>query len=202
MSGLGCKDLQDLRKHIGDCHRCPLGDSRTKLVFGTGDPHARVMFIGEGPGKNEDLQGEPFVGAAGHFLNELLEHAGLKRSEVYIANVVKCRPPGNRDPEPIEKETCLPFLREQVRLICPEILVTLGNHATKTVLCTDTGITHLRGKVQQAGRFKVLPVYHPAAAIYDHTKRDVLLDDFGKLRGLLAGDADRGECPEPPLFQA
>ena len=99
MAGLGCTTLEELRALIGDCHRCALGCTRTTLVFGVGDPHARVMFIGEAPGKNEDLKGEPFVGAAGKFLDELLAHAGLERAEVYIANVLKCRPPGNRDPE-------------------------------------------------------------------------------------------------------
>ncbi|MDR3686024.1 MAG: uracil-DNA glycosylase [Coriobacteriia bacterium] len=184
--GLGCPDLEALRTHIGDCHRCPLGETRTRVVFGVGDPHARVMFIGEGPGKNEDLKGEPFVGAAGQLLNELLAHAGLYRAEVYIANVVKCRPPGNRDPEPIEIETCTPFLREQIRLIHPDVLVTLGNFATKFVLKTETGITRLHGRPQSAGRFTVLPIFHPAAAIYDRTKRDALFDDFGRLRELLA----------------
>jgi DNA polymerase len=185
MPGLGCPDLEALRTHIGDCHRCPLGETRTRVVFGVGDPHARVMFIGEGPGKNEDLKGEPFVGAAGQLLNELLAHAGLERAEVYIANVVKCRPPGNRDPETLEIETCTPFLREQIRLIHPDVLVTLGNFATKFVLKTETGITRLHGKAQQAGRFTVLPIFHPAAAIYDRTKRDALFADFGRLRELL-----------------
>jgi uracil-DNA glycosylase len=189
VSGLGFASLEALREHIGECHRCPLGETRTQVVFGVGDPHARVVFIGEGPGKNEDLKGEPFVGAAGQLLNELLAHAGLERSEVYIANVVKCRPPGNRDPEAIEIETCTPFLREQIRVIKPDVLVTLGNFATKFVLKTDTGITRLHGKVQQAGRFAVLPIFHPAAAIYDRTKRDALFADFERLRELLAEGA-------------
>ena len=144
------------------------------------------MFIGEGPGKNEDLKGEPFVGAAGQLLNELLGHAGLRRDEVYIANVVKCRPPGNRDPEPIEIETCTPFLREQIRLIEPDVLVTLGNFATKFVLKTQVGITRLHGTVQHAGRFTVLPIFHPAAAIYDRAKRDDLFADFERLARVLA----------------
>jgi uracil-DNA glycosylase len=186
MSGLGCTDLDALHAHIGDCHRCPLGDTRTRLVFGVGDPRARVMLIGEAPGKNEDLKGEPFVGAAGQLLNELLSHAGLERHEVYIANVLKCRPPGNRDPEPLEIETCTPFLREQVRLVSPDVLVTLGNFATRFVLKTDAGITGLRGRVREAGRFKVLPIFHPAAAIYDRTKRDVLFADFELLGRILA----------------
>jgi DNA polymerase len=181
MPGLGCADLSALREYVGDCHRCPLGETRTQVVMGVGDPAARVMIIGEAPGKNEDLQGEPFVGAAGKFLDELLGHAGLTRADVYIANVVKCRPPGNRNPEPLEIETCTPFLREQVRLISPRVLVTLGNFATRFVLKTDEGITHLRGEVREVGRFTVFPVYHPAAAIYDRSKRDVLFEDFAEL---------------------
>jgi len=176
-----CASLGELREHIGDCHRCQLAEARTQVVFGVGNPHARVMLIGEAPGKNEDLQGEPFVGAAGKLLNELLQHAGLAREEVYIANIVKCRPPGNRDPEPLEIETCAPFLRSQVRLIAPDVLVTLGNFATKFVLRTETGITRLHGTVQQAGRFTVLPMYHPAAAIYDRSKRDDLFADFARV---------------------
>ena len=186
MPSLGCAGLAELQEHIGDCHRCPLGFTRTNVVFGVGDPAARVMFVGEAPGKNEDLKGEPFVGAAGQLLNELLAHAGLERSDVYIANVLKCRPPGNRDPEQVEIETCTPFLREQIRLIGPEVLVTLGNFATKFVLKTDIGITRLHGRVQEAGRFKVLPIFHPAAAIYDRTKRDDLFVDFETLREMLA----------------
>ena len=185
MPGLGCATLEDISDFIGDCHRCALGDTRTTLVFGVGDSHARVMLIGEAPGRNEDLKGEPFVGPAGQLLNELLEHAGLSRDEVYIANVLKCRPPGNRDPEQVEIETCTPFLREQIRVIDPHVLVTLGNFATKFVLKTEVGITRLHGRVQEAGRFTVLPIYHPAAAIYDRTKRDALFADFATLRELL-----------------
>ncbi len=195
MSGLGCTSLEELRDLLGDCHRCELGSTRTQLVFGVGDPRARVMFIGEAPGKNEDLKGEPFVGAAGKFLDELLEHAGLKRSEVYIANVLKCRPPQNRDPEVSEIETCTPFLREQIRVISPDVLVTLGNFATRFVLRTDAGITRLRGTVQSAGRFVVLPIFHPAAAIYDRTKRDVLFADFARLRELLDSTDAPGRGP-------
>jgi DNA polymerase len=181
-AGPECATLSELCDYIGDCHRCSLGFSRKQVVFGAGNPDARVMLIGEGPGKNEDLQGEPFVGAAGKLLNELLQHAGLSREDVFIANVVKCRPPGNRDPEPVEIETCAPFLRAQVRLIAPEVIVTLGNFATKFVLRTDTGITRLHGTTQQAGCFTVLPMYHPAAALYDGSKRDVLFADFARVR--------------------
>ncbi|HET6351318.1 MAG TPA: uracil-DNA glycosylase [Coriobacteriia bacterium] len=186
MAGIGCATLEELRDHIGDCTRCGLAPTRTTLVFGVGDPHARVMFVGEAPGKNEDLKGEPFVGAAGKLLDELLAHAGLERSDVYIANVLKCRPPGNRDPLPDEIETCTPFLREQIRIIDPDVLVTLGNFATRFVLKTDAGITSLRGRVRTAGKFTVLPIFHPAAAIYDQTKREVLFGDFALLGELLA----------------
>lgn len=199
MPGLGCSTLEDIRALIGDCHRCPLGDTRTTLVFGVGDPYARVVIVGEAPGRNEDLKGEPFVGAAGALLDELLAHAGLTRSEVYIANVLKCRPPGNRDPLPAEIETCTPFLREQIRVISPEVLVTLGNFATRFVLKTDAPISRLRGRVTRVGRFTVLPIYHPAAAIYDRTKRDVLFADFGVLRGLV-GDRSDEASREGTLF--
>lgn len=191
MSGPCCTSLSEVRTLLGDCRRCPLGDTRTTLVFGVGDPKARVMLIGEAPGKNEDLKGEPFVGAAGKLLDELLEHAGLVREDVYIANVLKCRPPDNRNPEVHEIESCTPFLREQIRVIAPEVLVTLGNFATKFVLRTDVGITQLHGRVHHAGRFAVLPIFHPAAAIYDRSKRDALFADFDALRDLLDRTGDQ-----------
>ena len=186
MPALGCTSLSEIRELIGDCHRCSLGDTRTTLVFGVGDSAARVVLVGEAPGKNEDLKGEPFVGAAGQLLNELLGHAGLARENVYIANVLKCRPPNNRDPEQLEIETCTPFLREQIGVIAPDVLVTLGNFATKFVLRTDVGITRLHGQPRRAGRFTVLPIFHPAAAIYDRSKRDALFADFETLATLLA----------------
>lgn len=193
MPSPGCQNLTEVRELLGDCQRCALGATRTCLVFGGGNPHARVMFIGEAPGRNEDLKGEPFVGAAGKLLDELLAHAGLGRDDVFIANVLKCRPPGNRNPAASEIETCTPFLREQIRLVDPEVLVTLGNFATRFVLETDAGITSLRGSVRQMGRFKVLPIFHPAAAIYDRTKRDALFEDFTELRRLLDAEERRTE---------
>lgn len=177
--------LDELRVQVESCRRCPLCDGRTQTVFGVGNPHARVMFIGEAPGKNEDLQGEPFVGAAGHYLNELLGCAGLRREDVFIANVLKCRPPGNRDPRPEEIQTCTPFLREQTRTIDPEILVTLGKFSTQFVLKTQVGITRLHGRVQRAGKFLVFPIFHPAAALYDGAKREALENDFVTLGQLL-----------------
>jgi uracil-DNA glycosylase family 4 len=158
----GCGDLTSLRGHIGDCHRCPLGDTRTHVVFGVGDPRAELLFVGEAPGRNEDLQGEPFVGAAGRFLDELLASIGLVRAQVYIANVLKCRPPGNRDPLPGEIATCTPFLARQVELIAPRIIVTLGKFATQYVLDTTAGITQLRGRLYRVGGRRVVPVLHPA----------------------------------------
>ncbi len=177
--------LDELKAQAEECRACPLCDGRTNLVFGVGNPHARVMIVGEAPGKNEDLQGEPFVGKAGQYLNELLELADLKREDVYIANVLKCRPPGNRNPQPDEILACTPFLREQTRTIDPDFIVTLGNFSTKFILKTDRGITGLHGKLQQAGKFEVFPVYHPAAAIYDRSKRTALDEDFRELGRLL-----------------
>lgn len=177
--------LDELRVQVESCRRCPLCDGRTQTVFGVGNPHARVMFIGEAPGKNEDLQGEPFVGAAGHYLNELLGCAGLRREDVFIANVLKCRPPGNRDPRPEEIQTCTPYLREQTRTIDPEVLVTLGKFSTQFVLKTQVGITRLHGRVQRAGKFLVFPIFHPAAALYDGAKREALENDFATLGQLL-----------------
>jgi DNA polymerase len=178
------KTLQQISEQIGDCRRCELCETRTNIVFGVGNPQAQVMLIGEAPGKQEDLGAEPFIGAAGKLLNRLLELAGLSRDEVYIANILKCRPPGNADPLPHQIEACTPFLREQVRSIAPLVLVTLGRFATQFILKTDTGISHLRGKIQITGRFSVLPIFHPAAAIYDNSKLALLEGDF-KLLGRL-----------------
>ena len=177
--------LEQIRAEVEACRKCPLADGRTQTVFGVGNPAARVLIVGEAPGKNEDLQGEPFVGAAGKFLNELLAVAGLCREDVFIANVLKCRPPGNRDPRPEEIQTCTPFLREQTRTIDPEVLVTLGKFSTQFVLKTQVGITRLHGRVQRAGKFLVFPIFHPAAALYDGAKREALENDFVTLGELL-----------------
>ena len=177
--------LEEIRAQVEGCRRCPLADGRTQTVFGVGNPSARVLIVGEAPGKNEDLQGEPFVGAAGKYLNELLAIAGLRREDVFIANVLKCRPPGNRDPRPEEIELCTPYLREQTRTIDPEFIVTLGNFSTKFIMKTEIGITRLHGTLQRAGRFKVFPIFHPAAALYDGSKREALENDFATLGQLL-----------------
>lgn len=193
------RPLTEIREEVSTCKACSLCEGRTNVVFGEGNPHARVMIIGEAPGKNEDLQGKPFVGAAGKFLDELLEVAGLKRENVFIANVLKCRPPSNRNPKPEEIEACATFLRQQTQTISPDVIVTLGNFATQFILRTGVGITHLRGTVQRAGRFLVLPVFHPAAAIYDRSKRDVLLSDFERVGSLVR---DRMATKQEELFDS
>jgi DNA polymerase len=147
------------------CTRCRLAGGRTQVVYGVGNPAADLMFIGEGPGFHEDQQGEPFVGAAGQLLTRMLGEIGLRRDDVYIANVVKCRPPGNRDPLPDEIEACTPWLVEQVSLIQPRLIVTLGNFATKFVLNTSTGITRLRGQSFAWHGRTVIPTFHPAAIL-------------------------------------
>ena len=150
-----------------DCTLCPLSDGRTNVVFGAGDPNADLMFVGEGPGAEEDKQGLPFVGRSGKLLDELLaQEIGLERSAVYIANVVKCRPPDNRDPLPTEIAACRPYLQRQVELVAPRVLMTLGNFATKVLLDTKDGITRVRGRRYAWGDGVVLvPTYHPAALL-------------------------------------
>lgn len=177
--------LIELAAEVAECRRCSLCEGRTQIVFGDGNPASQVLIVGEAPGKNEDLEGKPFVGAAGKYLNELLAIAGLAREDVFIANVLKCRPPQNRNPLPEEIEACAPYLRQQTRIIDPKVIVTLGNFSTKFILKTEKGITRLRGQVFQTGRFKVFPVFHPAAALYDVKKRETLEHDFEVLGTLL-----------------
>ena len=185
------RPLEQIQASCDGCMKCALGQTRTNLVFGVGNPHAKVMFVGEGPGKNEDLKGEPFVGAAGKLLDQMLERIGVPRGDIYIANILKCRPPNNRDPHPDEIEACTPWLREQVASVHPTVLVTLGNFATKFILQTTRGITQLRGQVQVTGPFRVIPMFHPAAAIYDRSKVAALEADFDLLKLLLDTDAQR-----------
>lgn len=201
--GLGCADLLELRALIGDCHRCALGDTRTTLVFGAGPAQARLVLIGEAPGRHEDLTGEPFVGAAGKLLDELLGSIGLTRDDIYIANILKCRPPGNRDPQIVEIDTCTPFLAEQIRLVDPDVIATLGNFATRYVLGTTAGITQLRGALHKVEGRTVMPIFHPAASIYDRSKRDVMFDDFKTLRSVLDHGTTEGQAAEgePRVFR-
>ncbi|MDA8430040.1 MAG: uracil-DNA glycosylase [Geobacteraceae bacterium] len=160
--GEGPESLEKIRKTLGDCQRCKLGKTRKNLVFGVGNPQARLVFVGEGPGADEDAKGEPFVGAAGKVLNRLITNMGLKREEVYICNIVKCRPPGNRDPEPDEVATCSPFLRRQLQSINPEVIVALGKPAAQTLLGTNDAISRLRGKFRDFNGIPLMPTYHPS----------------------------------------
>ncbi len=173
--------LNQLEQQVAACHSCALCEGRCNTVFGEGNPNAGIMLIGEAPGKYEDVQGRPFVGPAGKLLDQLLQRAQLSRSEVYVANVLKCRPPGNRNPSPAEIEACAPFLRTQVQTVNPWLLITMGNFATQFILKTDAGITHLRGVVRQTGRFLVVPVYHPAAALHNPERMQTLVTDFERI---------------------
>lgn len=181
--------LKEIRDVMGDCRLCPLCETRKNIVFGVGNPHARVVLVGEAPGATEDERGMPFVGRAGELLDRMLEEqAGVRREDIYIANVLKCRPPGNRDPRPDEVEVCSPFLREQIRSIWPDIIMTMGNPATHFILRTEVGITRLRGKVHHTGHFAVLPTFHPAAVLRDSNKLPDLEHDFALMGRLLRGE--------------
>jgi uracil-DNA glycosylase len=185
---------------LRDCRACALaGLGRTQVVFGVGNPDADLLFVGEGPGFHEDKQGEPFVGQAGRLLNELLEGIGLARADVYIANVVKCRPPGNRDPLPAEIAACQPHLLAQVASIRPRVICTLGRFATHLLAGTNAGMSAIRGKVKEtefAGiPTLIFPVFHPAAALYTPANRALLEEDFAKLRRLLdRGPTEPADC--------
>ena len=188
--------LQELAESLHNCQRCPLAKlGRRQVVFGVGNPHASVMFVGEAPGFHEDQKGEPFVGAAGQLLNDLLESAGLSRADIYIANVIKCRPPNNRDPEPQEVETCKPFLLQQIAMIRPKLVCSLGNWATQTLLERKVGITRVRGQAFYLKEFVLFPLLHPAAALHQGTMLQPLREDFQKLKEFL----DRHS--QPPATQ-
>jgi DNA polymerase len=160
---------------------------RTQVVFGAGNPNAKLMFVGEAPGGDEDRQGEPFVGAAGQLLTKIIEAIELKRSDVYIANVIKCRPPGNRNPEPVEVATCKPFLLQQVDIIRPKVIVALGTFAAQTLLETDTPISRLRGRVQALrGGISLVPTFHPAFLLRSPDRKRDVWEDMKKVRALLA----------------
>ncbi|MEM4700263.1 MAG: type-4 uracil-DNA glycosylase [Candidatus Nezhaarchaeales archaeon] len=189
--------MAGLARRVAECRRCELWRTRTNPVVGEGSLRPRVVFIGEAPGRSEDLQGRPFVGAAGQLLTELLSSIGLTRGEVYIANVLKCRPPNNRDPLPEEVEACSPFLDEQLRALRPPIISTLGRFSTSYVFSRAglafTSMSKVRGRVFRVEllgfRASLLPTYHPAAALYYPRLRAALVDDFKKLASLLAREA-------------
>lgn len=185
----------ELRDAAMACTACRLAETRSNVVFGVGDPQARLMLVGEAPGKNEDLQGEPFVGAAGHLLDELLEGIGIGRDDVYIANVLKCRPPGNRDPRDDEIDSCKGFLREQIRMIHPDVVVTLGNFATKLLIPTEVGITRMRGRqIDWWLGATLIPTFHPAAALRGRPQvRSDMVDDFAVVSEVLTAKASARE---------
>lgn len=173
--------LYTLAQQISVCTKCELYKGRTHAVPGEGPAHAEIMLIGEGPGANEDKQGRPFVGASGKFLDELLSQAGVTRADVWITNVVKCRPPGNRDPEMVEIETCTTnYLDQQIKIVNPSIIVTLGRHSMSRFI-PDAKITQIHGQMQKIGKRFIIPMFHPAAALHQQRFRPLLLEDFAKL---------------------
>jgi len=197
-------DLHAYRDDVAGCTRCALAGGRTQVVFGSGDPAADLMFVGEAPGFHEDKQGIPFVGAAGKLLDQLLSVIGLVRADVYVCNVLKCRPPGNRDPMPDEIEACEAHLWRQIELIQPRVVATLGNFATKLLSGRPTGITRVHGQEHETtlgGRRVLLyPLYHPAAALYTPRMLEVLKSDFARIPELLGREV--APPPEPAVFLA
>jgi uracil-DNA glycosylase family 4 len=198
--------LATFAEQVSGCTRCRLSQGRTQVVFGVGNPHADLMFVGEAPGFHEDKQGVPFVGQAGKLLDNLLGGIGLERSEVYIANVLKCRPPGNRDPQPDEIESCEPHLFRQIELIQPRVVATLGNFATKLLSGKPTGITRVHGQQQEVtlggNRVLLYPLYHPAAALYTPAMLNVLREDFRRIPELMGREEIPELEPEPVLAAA
>lgn len=185
------KDIRfsELEEKCRACRRCSLAETRTNCVFGVGDRDARLMFVGEAPGEQEDLQGIPFVGRAGQLLDRYLFAVDIKREDVYIANILKCRPPHNRDPLPAEEDACIGFLREQVRLIRPRVIVCLGRIAAMRLISPDFKITRDHGTWYERGGFLMTAVYHPAALLRDPRKKDDMLADMKKIKEKLDEDA-------------
>jgi len=194
-------ELTELYKEIIVCQSCILSKGRVHAVPGEGPENAEIVFIGEGPGFHEDRQGRPFVGAAGNYLNELLEQNGLKREQVYITNIVKCRPPGNRDPQPEEIETCRPYLDRQIELIRPRLIITLGRYSMQRYF-PGASISRIHGQPKRVGNVIYYPMFHPAAALHQPRWRDLVEEDMKKIPDLLAKLEDVQEKePEPPQAQ-
>lgn len=187
-AGAGEETLEQIRTDLGDCTRCKLHCAgRTQIVFGVGNAHADLMFVGEAPGQDEDLQGIPFVGRAGQLLTRIIESIGLKRDEVYIANVIKCRPPGNRNPEPDEVAACEPFLLRQIQAVRPKVLVALGKFAAQTLLRTNDPISRLRGRVYKVGGAQLVATFHPAFLLRSPERKRDVWEDMKRVRELLRG---------------
>jgi DNA polymerase len=174
--------LEEIRLDVGNCTRCPLWEGRTKIVHSEGNPNADLVFVGEAPGANEDAEGRPFVGKAGQLLNKIIEAIGMKREDVFIGNINRCRPPGNRTPTLPEAHTCRPFLLREIAVIRPKVVVVLGNTATQNLLDTKVGITKLRGEFQDYYGIKVMPTFHPAYLLRDPTKKRETWEDMKKVR--------------------
>ena len=173
--------LEEVRKELGDCKRCKLHRARRTIVFGEGNESAKLMFIGDGPGYDEDVQGRPFVGRAGQLLTKIIQSINLPREEVYITNIVKCRPPQNRNPEPDEIQSCHPFLMKQIRMIQPKIICALGTFSAQTLLKTDIKITALRGRFYDIEGTKVIPTYHPAFLLRNPERKREVWEDMKKI---------------------
>ncbi len=178
-------DLRGLRNLIGDCQRCKLCKERTNIVFGTGDPDAKLVFVGEGPGYDEDQKGEPFVGKAGQLLTKIIEAMNLTREKIYICNIIKCRPPGNRNPAPDEIKACFPFLERQLDAIRPDFICALGTFAAQTLLDSDEPISKMRGRFYDYRGMKVMPTYHPAYLLRNPEKKRDVWEDMKKLVSLM-----------------
>jgi len=186
---LASASLAELRDAIGDCRRCKLCAGRSNLVFGVGNPNATLMFVGEGPGRDEDLQGEPFVGRAGQLLTDIITKGmAMRREDVYIANVVKCRPPENRNPEPDEVAACEPFLKKQIALVRPRVIVALGKFAVQTLLQSKIPITKLRGKWHSYQGIKLMPTFHPAYLLRNPADKKLVWEDIQKVIKELRGE--------------
>lgn len=185
-SGSGTDTLEELKCEVFACNKCNLSKTRMHVVFGCGDPKAELMFIGEAPGADEDEQGLPFVGRAGQLLTKIIEAMGLKREDVYIANILKCRPPNNRAPLPVEIDACSDNVRRQVELINPKVICTLGKFASQTLLNTQTPISALRGKFQEYDGIKVMPTFHPAYLLRNPPDKKLVWDDMKKIMKELA----------------
>ncbi len=179
------ESLEEIRAELGDCHRCPLCESRKNLVFGDGDPRARLVFVGEAPGYDEDIQGVPFVGKAGKLLTRIIQAMGLDRSQVYICNILKCRPPGNRNPIPEEIEQCIPFLKRQLDAISPDCICAMGKFAAQTLLETQTPISRLRGRFSEYNGIRLMPTYHPAYLLRNPEKKRDVWEDVQKIMDVL-----------------
>jgi len=192
--------MRKLRERVEACRRCPLGETRSRAVFGAGDESADLVLIGEAPGRREDESGVPFVGQAGKLLEKTLETVGLRREEIYIANVLKCRPPENRNPKREEIKICRPYLEEQLSLIRPRVLVPMGNFALNLFTKKRTSISKVHGELFSHGGYGVIPIYHPAAILYNRTLEPVLAEDFRRIVAFLAGGAPREIEPEQMTF--